>query len=146
MKVSLVAQISIAESQVEVFRYLTDLKYHFLWNPHLQSISSRAVLKLGSSYKTTSFILGMKFHGTNKVVKLDPLKELELENKTGALKYNVHYQLHLRSRITVVRCKTTVESQKEAFVFTAPVLKMLARHELQSDLRSLKIAVEQHLR
>ncbi len=35
MKVHVVAQITIAASGTEIFAYLANLKYHYLWNPQL---------------------------------------------------------------------------------------------------------------
>jgi hypothetical protein len=42
-------------------------------------------------------------------------------------------------------CATTVSSDNKAFAFAAPVLKALARRELQTDMQALKLAVEHHL-
>ncbi len=90
-------------------------------------------------------LLGVKISGKNKVTKFVQGKELELENSTGILQYRVNYRLQASHRKTVLYCTTSVSSSGTAFAFATPVLKLLARRELQSDLQALKIAVEQHL-
>jgi hypothetical protein len=124
---------------------LTDLKRHYLWNPPLQSISSTDRLHLGSVYQTTSLVLGVRISSSNLVTKLSPSKELEIENNTGTVHYRVHFQLRDKGESTLVTCSTTVSSDSGAFAFTAPILKLLARRELQTDMQALKIAVENQL-
>lgn len=145
MEARVVARISIEASPAEIFTYLTNLKYHFLWNPHLRSVKPITILKLGVKYNSSSWLLGVKVHGTNVVTKLTPNKEIELKNSTGALSYLVNYQLRVDQKRTFVFCRTIVASDSQAFAFTTPLLKLLARRELQSDLQALKIAVEQKL-
>jgi uncharacterized protein YndB with AHSA1/START domain len=145
MEVRVVAKVTIAADRPSVFKYLTNLKYHFLWNPHLQSITRLKRLKPGATYESTSLLLGIRVQGTNRVAKFVPDREVELENNTGALHYQVNYQLTGIPRKTLLTCTTTVSSQSQAFAFTKPVLRLLARRELQSDLQALKIAVEQGL-
>jgi len=146
MQVKLVARITIAAEPAEIFKYLVVLKRHFLWNPHLQTISPLITLKQGSSYKTTSMMLGIQVSGVNKVTKYVPNEELELQNDAGALHYSVHYRLQPAGQRKVqLLCTTMVSSSNKAFLFTRPVFSMLARRELQTDLRALKIAIEQKL-
>lgn len=146
MKANLVAQVAIAAKPTAIFNYLTDLKYHHLWNPHLLSISPQISLKRGVSYQTTSLLLGVKVSGKNAVTKFTSNRELEIQNNTGALQYQVNYKLLSgEDHKTLVSCTTSIASKSEAFAFASPVLKLLARRELQADLQALKIAVEQHL-
>ena len=75
-----------------------------------------------------------------------PNKEIELENNTGSVQYNVNYRLDPAKSKTLLTCTTTVSSDSNAFVFSTPlIMKLLAKHELQTDLKALKIAVEQKL-
>jgi len=145
MKASVTTQVTIAAKPGTVFKYLTDLKYHYLWNPQLQSISTTEKLKLGTQYETTSLVLGVKIKACNEVTQLVPNKYLELENNTGTVHYKASFKLSPKGSSTVVICETTVSSQSEAFAFAKPVLKMLARRELQTDMQALKIAVENQL-
>ena len=146
MKARLVTQIAINATSADVFRYLSNLKYHYLWNPHLRSISKTTNLEQGMAYQSSSLLLGVRVRGNNVVTKLLPNKELELENKTGALQYKVNYQLRSAKEKTLLTCTTTVFSESNAFAFTTPVLKLLARRELQTDLQALKISVEKQLK
>lgn len=145
MHVRLVAQITIGADQTAVFTYLSDLKYHFLWNPHLQSITPQKRLKTGVKYKTTSLMLGVQISGENVATTVDQPNELVLQNDAGTIHYNVTYRLKTEEGKTKVACTTLVSVQNKALMFTQPVLKMLARRELQADLQALKIAVEQKL-
>jgi hypothetical protein len=145
MKTSVVTQISIKAKPAEVFEYLTNLKYHYLWNPQVQSLSSAESLKLGSEYESVSLVLGVKIRAKNVVSKFTSSKELELENKTGLVKYRASFRLQRAGSSTLLICSTTVSADSEAFAFAKPVLRMLARRELQTDLQALKIAVENKL-
>ena len=146
MKTNLVAQIVITAKKPEVFTYLANLTYHHLWNPHLLSITPKTNIKLGTTYRTSSLLLGIKVRGANKVTKFSPDKEVEIQNTTGALQYRVNYRLHSDGNSkTLVACTTSISSTGEAFAFAAPVLKLLARREIQADLQALKIAVERQL-
>ncbi len=145
MKVSVISRISIAANRNEVFKYLTDPSYHFLWNPHLQSLTPMHTLKQGSKYKTTSLLLGVRVKGNNLISKSVPEREFQIENNTGMIKYRVAYQLHTKNKFTEVVCTTVVSTNNKAFAFSTPILKLLAQRELQSDLKALKIAVEHRL-
>ncbi len=145
MKVRVIAKITISANRSEVFKYLSNLKYHFLWNPHLRSITPQCNVKLGTTYESASLLLGVRIKALNIVTKLLQDKELELHNKTGTIQYAVNYKLQEINKKTKLICITSVSSENEAFAFTEPVLKLLARRELQSDLKALKIAVEQRL-
>lgn len=83
--------------------------------------------------------------GINQVTQFLSPYDLALENSTGALQYNVHYKLRPVEKKTFLSCTTIVSSESETFAFTAPVLKLLARRELQTGLEALKIAVEQQI-
>ena len=145
MTVKVVSRITIDAPPEEVFKYLADTNFHFLWNPHLQDLSPMGKLKLGSKYKTTSWLLGLRVHGNNQVTKFKPGELFQIENNTGALKYRVNYSLQSSSKSTKLICATEVSAENQAFAFTAAILKLLARRELQSDLKALKIAAEHRL-
>jgi hypothetical protein len=147
MQTAVITQATIHAKQAEVFKYLSDLKYHQLWNPQLLSISSSGKqLELGSEYKTQSQVLGVKIRARNVVTKFENLKELEISNNTGLVQYRANFKLRAKKNGTVLVCTTTVSTDSEAFAFAKPVLKLLARRELQSDMQALKLAVEHNLK
>lgn len=141
-RVKVVAQVSITAGPAEVFKYMGDLKYHFLWNPHLQKISPIKVLKTGTIYESSSILLGVKVKSENKVTKLTPGKELQIENQTGVIRYSVNYKLQADGRHTTIVCTTTVDTDYKPLHFADSIMKALAKRELQSDLQALKLAVE----
>ncbi len=146
MKVNVVTKVTITASPHEVYNYLSDLKYAHLWNPQIKVLSSRKPLQLNSTYETTSQILGVMIHAENVVTKYIPDEELQIENTTGTVHYMANFKLSSLPRgATRLTCTTTVSSESKSFAFTTPVLKLLARRELQSDLQALKIAAEQHI-
>ena len=145
MKVNVVTKVIIASKPSDVFLYLSDLRYHYLWNPQTQSISSQKKLKLGATYKTVNLVLGVKIQSNNKVTKLVSNKELELENNTGLVHYRAHFWLKSVRGKTQLTCTTEVSADSNAFAFAAPVMKLLARRELQTDMQALKVAVEHKL-
>lgn len=142
---TIVTRITIAASPAAVFKYLADLKYHHLWNPQLQQLSSYEKLRLHSRYQASSRVLGIKIEMTNSVTRFAPAREMQIENETGAVHYCANFQLRAQGDKTLVTCTTAVSSHAEAFAFAAPVLKALARRELQADLQALKLAVENNL-
>ncbi len=146
MKTSVSTQITIKKSNHKVFTYLTDLHYVHLWNPQLRKVSDKKILKLGSSYTSESEILGVKISAINVITKFHEGNELQIENETGTVAYIANFKLKSVSPDeTTVMLSTTVSSSSKAFAFTLPVLKVLARRELQTDLQALKIAVEHEL-
>ncbi len=145
MKALVSSKVTINAATARVFLYLAELKYHQLWNPHLVSISPVTTLKKDIRYDTVSNLLGVKVKGKNVVTKLTNNSELEISNTTGLLNWIAHYNLQTDGNKTLLVCTTAVSSKKEVFAFTAPVLEILAKRELQSDLKALKIAVEKKL-
>lgn len=145
MNTTIVTRISIAASPAEVFEYLTNLEYHYLWNPQVHSISTKEQLKLGSEFETTSLVLGVKIKAKNVVTKFIPPKEIEMENNIGAVSYHASFRLAPKGKMTMVVLTTTVSTDSHAFAFTVPILKKLARRELQTDMQALKLAVENQL-
>ncbi|HSX45503.1 MAG TPA: SRPBCC family protein [Candidatus Saccharimonadia bacterium] len=145
MTVSVVSRISVEAKPRAIFKYLADSSYHFLWNPHLHSLEPANKLKLGSKYKTSSVLLGVRVSGKNAVTGFVADKELQIENVAGTISYIVNYKLHPQGEDTQVVCTTEVTADGNAFAFTKPLLRLLARRELQSDLKALKIAVENKL-
>jgi polyketide cyclase/dehydrase/lipid transport protein len=126
---------------------LTDLKYHYLWNPQVQSISpSQGKLELDSRYRTTSTVLGVRIASHNHITTFAPNQELEMENTTGLVHYRANFRLLPKGAHTLVICTTTVTADSQAFAFAAPILRRLARRELQTDMQALKLAVEGRLR
>lgn len=146
MKTFVVTQITIASHPSKVFDYLMDLKYHHLWNPQLQSITPIKKLSLGEEYETSSMVLGIKIRAKNVVSKFVSMQELEIQNNTGLVKYRASFKVRPSGNESVVICKTIVSADGEAFAFAKPILKVLARRELQTDMQALKIAVENQLK
>ncbi|CAN5149630.1 hypothetical protein BH09PAT3_BH09PAT3_2370 [soil metagenome] len=145
MKAHVITRITINSSAQDVFLYLTDLKYMHLWNPQVKELPAQKVLKLHSKYKTVSQVLGVKIEAANIVTRYDLNKELQIENETGTVSYIANFKLITHNDTVTLVCDTTVSSDSKAFAFTAPVLKLLARRELQTDLQALKIAVENNV-
>ena len=146
MIATVVTQITINSSASEVFKYLTDLRYNHLWNPQIKKLSSRKKLKLHSTYETVSKVLGVTVESKNTVTVFKPDAELQLENATGTVQYKANFKLTANgSGGIVLKCTTKVSSDSKAFAFTKPVMTLLARRELQTDLAALKIAVENQL-
>ena len=83
MKTNVIVKVTINADKSLVFKYLTDLKLHFLWNPHLQKISPQTKLKEGMEYQSRSLMLGVAVKSNNVVSKLIDDKELEITNNTG---------------------------------------------------------------
>src|SRR4051812_45470215 len=125
MKAHVVAQISIKAKPAAVFPYLSELRYHYFWNPSLIDLSPVKTLRPGTAYKSTSILLGIKVQCNNKVSKLDENSELEIENITGPLQYRVNYSLQPQTGKTMLVCTTEVSAESEAFAFARPVLKLL---------------------
>jgi carbon monoxide dehydrogenase subunit G len=146
MQTQVVTQINIDAKPAAVFEYLTNLKLHHLWNPQVQSISSQGRLALGSEYETRSIVLGVRLKSKNVVTACVKPKELEITNDTGIVKYRARFALKTAGKRTVVSCTTEVSADGEAFAFAKPIMKLLARRELQADMQALKIAVEHQLR
>lgn len=145
MEVSVVTRITIDAPPSEVFRYLTDLKLHYLWNPQLRKVSPLIMLSKGATYRSESTVLGVNLHGHIKVTRFTKDRELALNNEQGQVHYRVNFILQAVDRRTQVICKTTAITHNGYFAFAKPVLKLIARRELQSDLQGLKLAVEHHL-
>jgi len=145
MNTQVTTRVTINATAPRVFDYVAELKYHYLWNPHIETISPLGRLKTGVEYHATSLMFGLKIRSINHVTKCVQDQELEIENSTGLLHYNVNYSLSADQDKTIVRCDISVSADSEAFAFAKPVLKMLARRELQADLQALKLAVEQQL-
>ena len=137
--------MTIAAPPAAVFKYLTNLAYHYLWNPQIQYISDDGALHLGSTYQTTSLVLGVKLNSTNLVTKFIPSKEVEIENNTGTVHYCANFRLRPRHKQTIVTCHTIVSADSAAFAFAGPIMRRLARRELQTDMQALKLAVENGL-
>lgn len=145
MKADVVTRITISASPQEVFNYLSDLKYHYIWNPQTRRIYPVTILKKGTVYNTENVVLGMVINSQNKVVKFVKDKEIQLVNETGQLHYCVNFQLLPKGKKTQVVCDTQVSTDGRYFSFAKPVLKLLAQRELQTDMRALKLAVEHKL-
>ena len=145
IRVSVVTVILVNANPSEVFKYLVNLKYHFFWNPHLLSVTPMKHLKLGSVYRSESLILGMTIKGSNLVAKFVKDKELELENQLGAIQYRINFRLSSSHSKTNITCSTTIVPESKVFTYAVPILKRLAKRELQTDMQALKIAVESKL-
>ncbi|MDB5170709.1 MAG: Polyketide cyclase / dehydrase and lipid transport [Candidatus Saccharibacteria bacterium] len=145
MKASVTARLTIAASPSEVFVYLSKLKYHTLWNPQLQRVWPHKTLRLGSKYTSESILLGVKVTAHNTVTAYAKDRKIELKNDTGILHYLVNYKLEPKGKKTLVICNTEVSSDRNSFRLAAPMLRLLARREIQTDLHLLRLIVEENL-
>lgn len=145
MKTRVVTKVTIEAPATRVFTYLSDLKYHHLWNPQVLRISQHGKLKLDSSFTSISLLLGVKVESENVVTKFVSPKVLEIQNSTGMVQYTANFQLFQADKTTLVVLATDVSTHSNAFAFAPPLLKILAKRELQTDMQALKIAVEHKL-
>ena len=144
--ISAESSITIKASPQEVYRYVANLKHHYLWNPSLRSVSPEAELKPGMSFQTESVILkDIKISTHNVVTKLVPNRLVSIHNEMGLVKYDIDFMLTKEGKYTIATSKVSMLTSSQAFGLTLPVLKRLANRELQSDLESLKFAVETDL-
>ena len=140
------SRISIKASPEEVFKYICTLKYHYLWNPALRTLSTEDKLSQGMSYSTESVYLGdIKVITRNKVTKLVPNQQIVLKNEFGVIQFETYFTLHREGDRTIVSSTVDMLTTPKSFGLTLPVLKRLANKELQSDLKFLKAAVETNL-
>ena len=136
MNARVTTKVTIRASPEHVFKFLSHLQYHPLWNPPLEKvIPKRGELHSGSQYISVSTLFGMTMQANNTVSLLVPSKAICIENTTGTL--------HELDGQTVVQCKTMISADSKAFAFAKPILSKLARAELQADLRALKKLAEQ---
>lgn len=147
MQATVATKLTIAASPTEVFEYLADLKYHYLWNPQVRTISHQQKLKLGIQYKTESTVLGTTIKATNTVKVFKPPHEMVLENPLGSVCYTAKFRLtpHDKGKKTLIKLSVELSTEHKAYAFTVPILKQLALRELRTDLQALKIAVENKL-
>lgn len=145
MQATVATTITISAKPNEVFTYLENLKYHYLWNPQVRTISTIEKLRLSAKYKTESTVLGMTIKATNVVTGFKPSEELILENALGSVQYRAKFKLYPLQHKTTVKLSVTLAADSKIYVFTVPVLKQLALRELKTDLQALKIAVENNL-
>jgi len=143
METRVVTRVTIKATPKAVYTYFEDTRKHYVWNPHLQRVIPEGRLKVGDFYSAESVVLGIRTVAKNQVVKLVRGKEFEVKNDTGLLHYCVNYTLVPKNISTIVICTTVVSADGKAFAFAKPVLQKMARHELQSDLKALKRAVEE---
>lgn len=141
-EVSVVTRITIAAKPRDIFTYLTDLRYYYLWNPQMLSISPTKPLRLGMTYSTVILILGVQVKSTHEVTKLAAPKMLELQSKAGMIKHRTSFRLTAKGKKTQLVCKTIVFADSTAFAFAKPILRLLAQHDLKTDMEALKLAVE----
>jgi hypothetical protein len=145
MKATIKTQVTIAASPTEVFKYLTNLRFHYLWNPQVHRISTHEQLKQGSVFESVSRVLGVEVRAVNRVTKFTPQEEFQLENTMGVVQYHAAFHLFAKYQSTLLVCTMTVASASKGFAFSALILKKLAQRELQTDMQALKVAVESHL-
>lgn len=138
--------ININAQPEDVFEYIKNLKYHYYWNPSLRMLSHEGELEEGMSYETESVVLkDIVVKSRNHVTKLVPNKEIDVANSMGTVKYESSITLANRSHATLVVCRIDVLTESKVFGLTLPVLKQLAKKELQTDLQALKFAVENNI-
>ncbi len=146
MKASVAARLSIRASPAEVFMYFREVKLHPTWNPKLQSVKPGSKLKLGSVYRSESMLFGIKTSASNTVTKYVKDREFEIKNDTGILHYSANYKIMPIGNKTLVTCTTEVSSDKDAFKLAKPMLKLIAKREIQTDLHLLRLAVEEKIK
>jgi uncharacterized membrane protein len=147
MDVRVVTRISINAPAQDVFCYLSNLRYHHIWNPHMRKVKPITELKRGMVYESENVLLGIKITNVNKVAKLSKNKEIELLNNKGQIQYRINYRLvplNNKDKTQVV-CTTVVTAVSSYFSFAKPALRMIAKRELQTDMQALKLAVEHKL-
>lgn len=126
---------------------MKELKYHYLWNPHIQKITPITSLSRGLVYKSESILLGVRVKGVNKVIKVIENEEIQLENKAGTIKYQVKYYLSKYQKDkTKLLYTITLNTDNKIFAYSAEIIKILAKQELRSDMQALKIASENRLK
>jgi len=137
------SKITIQASPGEVYKYLSNLKYYYLWNASLRYLSYEGPLKKGVSFDSENIILNKNvIKGHNIVTAIEPNKKIETENKLGMIKYKQMFELKEQAKGTQVINRIDVLTPAQAFGLTTPVLKILAKRELRTDLQTLKIVVE----
>lgn len=146
MNASVAARLSIRASPAEIFVYFREVKLHHIWNPRVQSVKPLSKLKLGSVYKSESILLGIKTNASNTVTRYIKDQEIEIKIDIGILHYVANYRLVPVGHKTLVICKTEVSSDKDAFKLAKPMLKLLAKREIQTDLHLLRLAVEEKIK
>jgi hypothetical protein len=145
MDVRVVTRITINASAKDVFCYLSNLQYHYIWNPHMRKVKPIAELKRGMVYVSENVLLGVRVTNVNKVAKFSRNKEIELVNNKGQIQYRINYLLVPQEGKTQVVCTTNVTAVSNYFSFAKPALRMIAKRELQTDMQALKLAVEHKL-
>jgi len=145
-KITSESKIIIKASPREVYKYLSHLKYYYLWNSSLRYLSYEGPLKKGVSFDSENIILHKNvIKGHNIVTAIEPNKKIETENKIGMIKYKQMFQLKEQANSTQVTTKIVVLTPAQTFGLTTPILKILANRELKTDLQALKIVVENKL-
>lgn len=147
MRTTVTADIRIAADITEVFEYLTNLKYHYLWNPQVSSISTTDHLKLGSAFDSESRILGATVRATNIVTEYESPKALSFVSKIGSVEYNAQFKLHTEGKETAVDLSLSVDNAPPVIrKLPESILQQVALREIRTDLQALKIAVENYLK
>jgi len=145
-KIYTLNNIVIKAPASEVFKYLADLHYHYLWNPNLRDIVNPRILSLGDTYQTKTIIFNKNvIESSNVIYQFKTNKIIAMENKLGLVKYKCIFTLNEDKGTTKVTTRIDIITETKLFGLTATVLKRLANNELQSDLAALKIAVENKL-
>jgi len=146
VEISSTSRITIHASAHEVYKYLSNLKYYYLWNTSLRYLSYEGPLKVGVSFDSESIIFkkySIKCH--NVVTELEVDKKVGTENQLGMIKYQQVYKLQKKNQSTIVNFKIDIITPSQPFGLTNSVLKVIADRELKSHLDALKIAVENKL-
>lgn len=145
MKVYIVNQILIEAKRSEIFQYLANPNYHFLWNPTLKRISTYDNLQKGSTYKATNHVMGIELITTNVITKFKKNEEVEIVNKSGIIQYRLNFKLLKKGAKVLLINSSELSTISKLFAFSVPVFHLLAKRQLQTQLNALKIAVEHSL-
>lgn len=143
-KITALSSITIKAAPKDVFKYISQPKYFYLWNPSLRHITNDEPLKINSQFETETVILNnINIKSKNTVTEYEENKKLVLENSFGLIQYKQIYRLEQSRKIyTILRLKVDVITKSQILGLTNPVLKRLANNELKMDLNYLKVVVE----
>ncbi len=143
-KITASSSITIKAEPKDVFKYISQPKYFYLWNPSLRSLSSDKPLKLNSQFESESVILkNISIKSNNTVTDYIEDKKIVFENSFGLIKYKQIYNLkRSRNIYTILKLKVDIITKSQILGLTTPVLTRLANNELKMDLNSLKVVVE----
>jgi uncharacterized protein YndB with AHSA1/START domain len=121
-----------------VFELLTDLESHMRWVSGLTYLSARGKIRPGMRYESVNVAMGNSMAGRHEVRQVIERQLVEIESVTGPLASTIQYSVNAINGLTQVQCTFWVTSDHPVFGLATPVLEMLARSRLESDIKNLK--------